>query len=242
LKIVLILFLSLQLLFSNSCDKKSFKIAIDVGHSFKRVGAVSASGKSEYLFNYRLANEFNKALKNNGFKNILFINKEKKELPLLKRCDLANRNNANLFISLHHDSVQEKYLSYEKVNGKKRHFSNKFSGYSIFYSNKNPKEKESISFAKILADELLEKGFTPTSHHAEKIKGENRDLIDKKRGVYNFPDLIVVKRTNMPAVLFEAGIIVNKKEEKNLEKREYRKKIIDSLINSVESFCVKNKN
>jgi N-acetylmuramoyl-L-alanine amidase len=152
---------------------------------------------------------------------------------LNERVSIANLSNADLLVSIHHDSVQEKYLSYYEVDGEKKHFCDKFSGYSIFYSKLNKKLNESFIFTKLLADELLNKGFIPTLHHAEKIEGENREIVDTKRGIYQFEDLIVLKKTEIPAILLETGIIVNRLEEQKLNKKSYRKKIIDSIVEAL---------
>ncbi len=234
MKLIIFIFLILSnLVFAIENNISNFKVAIDIGHTPKRWGATSAQGKKEYDFNKRLALELLDELHKQGITKAFIINPNDIEIKLLKRVSIANLSNADLFISLHHDSVQEKYLTYTKINGRRMHHCDKFNGYSIFYSKYNPQAKNSIIFAKILADELLLHQLTPTLHHAEKIKGENRELIDKKRGVYQFHDLIVLKKTTIPAILLESGIIVNRDEEKKLNDIHYRSKIVDSIVKSI---------
>ncbi len=220
-------------------NHENFKLAIDIGHTLKRGGAMSASGIMEYEFNKRLANELLRYLYKKNFKNSFIINPSGKEISLLQRVKIAKDKNATLFLSLHHDSVQPKYLTFYKKDGKKLHKSKHFSGYSIFFSKLNPHKKKSKTYAKFLGDELLKKGLKPTLHHAEKIKGENRELIDKKRGIYQFEDLIVLKRTSMPAVLLESGVIVNPDEERRLNTKKYREKIIQSIASALEKYSKK---
>jgi N-acetylmuramoyl-L-alanine amidase len=50
-------------------------------------------------------------------------------------------------------------------------------------------------------------------HHAENIPGENRKLIDPDSGLYEYDDLVVLRTAEMPAVLLEAGVVVNRAEE-----------------------------
>lgn len=76
---------------------------------------------------------------------------------------------------------------------------------------------------------LRQNGFQPTHHHAEKIIGENKTWADKENGVYYYDNLAVLKNTNCPAVLLEAGIIVNQKDEELLQSPKIRKTIANAI-------------
>ena len=65
----------------------------------------------------------------------------------------------------------------------------------------------------------------PTLHHAEKIKGENRELIDRELGIYLFDDLVVLRTAQCPAVLFESGVIINPYDDFLVKSHEYRTKV-----------------
>lgn len=235
-KIVFVCLALISFSFAN-CNIKTFKVAIDIGHTPKYGGATSASGKKEYFFNKRLAQELLQLMHEKGMKNAFIINPSGKEISLLKRVEIAKAKNAQLFLSVHHDSVQPKYLSFYEKNGKKMHYSNVFSGYSVFYSKYNPQKQKSKKFALLLASELLKNGLSPTLHHAEKIKGENRELVDKNRGVYQFEDLVVLKKATMASVLLESGIIVNQQEEARLNDKDFRKKIIKAIASAIRAYC-----
>ena len=56
-------------------------------------------------------------------------------------------------------------------------------------------------------------GREPSLYHAEPIAGENRPLLDRRLGVHRFDGLAVLKTATMPAVLVEAGVIVNPDDE-----------------------------
>ena len=229
--ITLLIILNCNLLAINN-----FKVAIDIGHTPKRSGATSASGIKEYLFNKILAFELLYALKDKGYYKSFIINEGGDEIKLINRAKIANDKNADLFISIHHDSVQSKFLKRVTIDEVTYKYCNKFEGYSLFYSKKNRQKKKAITYAKLLADKLMEYGLNPTLHHAQKIKGENREVLDKKRGIYQFANLVVLKKTNMPSILLEAGIIVNTYEEEKLSNVEYRRVIILAIINSIEEY------
>lgn len=209
-----------------------FKIALDIGHTPKKWGATSCTNQKEYDYNKKLVLELHESLTKNNIQSFI-INEKGDEIDLEQRTQIAQEKNADLFLSIHHDSVQTKYLSYDKKDGRQFHYSNHFEGYSLFVSNKNKYYEQSLAYAKLLGQELLKENFTPTLHHAEPIDGENRTLLDTEKGIYEFSDLIVLKTASMPSVLFEVGIIVNQHEEKKLQTKSYREKLIQSIVKSL---------
>ena len=211
-----------------------FTVAIDPGHTPKHFGALSARGVKEYLFNKKIAEVLQRELQREPGIESFIVNWEGKEIGLKQRVAIAAVKRANLFLSLHHDSAQERYFSDWDYNGKKLRYSDKFSGYSIFVSHKNPYFDQSYSFAKHLGKSLLEAGMHPSLHHAEKIKGESRELLDDKLGIYRFDDLIVLKYAKMPAVLLECGVIVNRKEELKLASSQFRVKLAHAIIEALK--------
>jgi N-acetylmuramoyl-L-alanine amidase len=73
-------------------------------------------------------------------------------------------------------------------------------------------------------------------HHAEKIPGEGRHLMNKDLGLYEFDGLVVLKTAPMPAVLLECGVIVNRGEEAALEKLEVQHRIAAAAADAVIKF------
>ncbi|WP_035058897.1 N-acetylmuramoyl-L-alanine amidase family protein [Andreprevotia chitinilytica] len=176
------------------------EIALDIGHSLKKPGAISASGRKEFDFNVALGRVVAAELENHGLA-VRLIGIDGDRDVLTDRTKQAV--GATFFLSLHHDSVQPQYLKEAE----------RFSGYSLFVSRKNPQPEASLACATRIADALLAAGMHPSLHHAEPIPGENRPLADKARGIYWFDDLIVLKTATQPAVLLESGVIVNAREE-----------------------------
>src|SRR6266481_9955504 len=115
------------------CDPSKFRIVLDVGHTAESEGAISARNVAEFVFNLRLAKRIEEKLKAEGFAETKLILTEGKARPsLVKRVATANNLNANLFLSIHHDSVPNKLLENWEFEGKKSHFSDRFGGYSVF--------------------------------------------------------------------------------------------------------------
>ena len=116
-------------------------------------------------------------------------------------------------------------------------YCDKYKGFSLFYSQENGAADRSLFFAKLLGAELLKEGLSPSLHHAEHVKGENRQLVDKDRGIYRYDGLAVLKGTTMPAILIECGIIVNTREEALLNSPEYRKGITAAIQRVITTYC-----
>jgi N-acetylmuramoyl-L-alanine amidase len=64
-----------------------------------------------------------------------------------------------------------------------------------------------------------------------------RILVDAEAGVYRYDQLIVLRQTRMPAVLLEAGSIVNRQEELELGTPERRSLTSTAIVAAVENFC-----
>ena len=119
----------------------------------------------------------------------------------------------------------------------RRSYTDDFKGHSIFVSQQNGDAAGSLRFAQLLGDRLRNRCFAPTLHHAEKIAGEGRELLDMERGIYRFDDLVVLRSTRMPAVLFEAGLIVNRHEETRLRSARHQKRMVAAIADAIVDFC-----
>ena len=212
------------------------RVALDIGHSIKHPGAYSARGVSEYYFNQTIAEALLRSLKQSGEVEAFIINPQGKSISLAERTRQAANKRATLFLSIHHDSVQRRYVKEWKVDGKTHLYSDKFSGFSVFVSRKNRKFAQSQRLGRFLSEAMLVRGFSPTLHHAEKIPGEGRNLLDKDLGLYEFEDLIVLKTAAMPAVLLECGVIINRSEETSLQKLEIQQRIADAATEAIIKF------
>ena len=221
-----------------ACVPESFKIALDVGHTPQAPGATSARGVKEYMFNQQLAKQMESKLVQGGFTNTTLITARGAGRDQLRmRVERANALGADLLLSIHHDDVQQIYYSKWEYGGSLRNYSDKFSGYSLFVSSYNQHFDRSLAFAKLVGRELKARGLPFSAHHAEAIAGENREIIDLAAGVYRYDDLFVLKFSAAPAVLLEAGIIVNRNEELALSSPERRDQISGAVLAALKEFC-----
>ena len=221
------------------CDPAKFRIVLDVGHTAESEGAISARNVSEFVFNLRLARRIEEKLKGEGFAATrLLLTEGKARRSLFKRVDAANDLRADLLLSIHHNSVPNKFLEDWEFEGKKSRFSDRFSGYSVFVSRSNPDFKTSFAFAELIGKEMKAQGLDYARQYSQAIMGRyQRELLNKETGVYRYDELIVLRKTRMAAVLLEAGSIINRDEELKMSSPERREIISSGVTAAVKEFC-----
>ena len=222
-----------------SCTPAGFPVAVDIGHTPEAPGATSARGLPEYLFNAALGRDVVAALSGAGFPTLQIRVTGDGKQQLARRVAIAKARKPALLISLHHDSVQERYLEEWRFAGRALSYSDRFSGFSIFVSRANPRFAESLAFASRLGRELVAAGLNFTTHHAEKIPGENRKTLDAAHGVFEFRNLRILKEVEVPAILFEAGLIVNRAEELELASPARRQLASRAILAAVNEACAR---
>ena len=225
----------------SACTRDTFRVVIDVGHTAGKPGAISARGVYEYDFNLKLATLIDKKLHDAGFtKSVLLITKDvsRYHAGLFKRAERARAMNADLFLSIHHDSVPDSFLQKWEYNGVERFYSDRFKGHSIFVSRDNSDYRDSLMFAKMLGHKLKDRGLKYTPHYVEKFMGHRqRILVDADVGVYRYDQLIVLKNNRVPAALLEAGSIINRDEELQMASPKRRGIISDAAVEAIQEFC-----
>ena len=211
-------------------------IALDVGHYLKNPGAISARGVAEFEYNRQLAREIAETLRSAGHRTLLIGDDGLAE-------DLGSRapraKGMDLFVSIHHDSVQARYLSAWEHEGEQRLYADdRFSGFSLFVSNLNLHTGASLKCASAIGAGLRQAGFKPSRYHADPVLGESRPFADEANGVHYFDNLAVLKTAAIPALLFEAGVIVNRDEELRMRDPAVRRALATSIAAGVGN-CLK---
>lgn len=200
----------LFLLYFVSPSLHAFEVAIDVGHTLEASGAVSARGIREFDFNQILAKRLVSAFAERAI-SVRPINFDGRIENLTARPQQGV--GADFFISIHHDSVQAELLETWEWNGLKQTYSDRHAGFALFVSRNNPDLNTSLRCASAIGARLRRMGFVPATHHADSLPGRARPYADADNAVHYFDNLIVLYRTTLPAVLFEAGVIKHRDEE-----------------------------
>jgi N-acetylmuramoyl-L-alanine amidase len=221
------------------CDPRTFRIVVDVGHTLESDGAMSARNVPEFQFNLNLAKRVVDGLKSAGFPETkLLVTTGKAHPSLIRRVAAADALKANFLLSIHHDAAPDKFMENWTFEGKPSHFSDRFSGYSVFVSRSNMDFKTSLTFAKLLGRQMKAQGLQYATQYTQAFMGRYQfDLLDKDGGVYAHDQLIVLMYPQMPAVLLEAGSIINRDEEVKMSSPERQAMTVKAVTTAMNEFC-----
>jgi len=186
---------------------------------------ISASGIPEFEFNLALATELKERLEKAGM-GVRMIG-EKGDLIFLNH-RTRRAKGADLFLSIHHDSMREFLLARR----------DEFAGFSLFVSRRNPDVKRSLACASAIGARLRGAGLVPSRYHADPVIGENRPFADERNGVHYYDNLAVAHTATMPAVLVEAGVIANRQDEARMRDPAMRSRIAAAIADAA-SECLK---
>lgn len=208
-------------------------VALDVGHNLDQPGATSARGRTEFEFNRVMALELARSLRVLGVEARL-INADGSIRSLTARARAAR--GAQLLVAIHHDSVQPQFLTPWFHDGMERLRSgDRFSGFSLFVSRRSAALGAGLRCASAIGEGLQVDGFRPSLYHAESVPGEFKPFADRTNGVHYFDNLVVLKVAEMPALLLEAGVIVNRDEEERLLDPARMRRMADAIARSIRA-------
>ncbi len=202
------------------------EVALDVGHYAAEPGVISASGIPEFEFNLALANVVKAELERHRVAVRLIG--ERGDYAVLHHRTRDARG-ADLFVSIHHDSVREHLLPQ----------ADRFAGFSLFISRQNPQPRKSLACASAIGAKLRAAGFTPSRYHADPVLGEARPFADEANGVHYYDNLAVARSATMASVLLEGGVLVNREEEKRMRDPEVRGRIAMAVAAGVHECLAK---
>jgi N-acetylmuramoyl-L-alanine amidase len=200
-------------------------VAIDVGHGLTDSGALSARGRSEFEFNREFAGVLAGAVTARGLA-VRAVNFDGSVRILADRPRLAGK--ADFFIAIHHDSISEQYLSFWDWDGSEASYTEVKRGFGLFVSANSPDLATSLRCASSIGSQLRRAGFIPTPWHGRKHLAADAD-----NGVWYYDNLVVLYRTKLPAVLFEAGVIKHREEELELRDPQRQALMADALATGI---------
>src|SRR3954468_2559122 len=102
--------------------------AVDVGPYFEEPGVISARGRPEFEFNLVLARAIEAALKSRGH-GVRLIGADGTMKELWQRPRVAR--GADVLVSVHHDSMQQRFLTAWMYEGVERVYGDRFAGFSL---------------------------------------------------------------------------------------------------------------
>lgn len=231
-------------------------VVIDPGHGGKDAGCISPSGKTMEKtvvldISKRLADKIRTSYPD---VKVIMTRNTDKFVELQGRADIANLNKANLFISVHVNSVDGKKTG---PNGYSVHILGQYTSknrdlyagnmdvvrrensviklednYTTKYEGFDPSDPESYIFMNLMQNAHLEQSFKFAQYVDQEMKG---GAIKRSRGISQDP-FYVLWRTAMPAVLVECGFMSNDADREALISEKGREKIASDLFDAFSKY------
>lgn len=224
------------------------KVVIDAGHGGHDPGAISKDRKLyEKNVVLDLALMLGDRIKK-AYPDVKVIYTRDKDvfIPLYQRADIANKNHADLFISIHCNSAQSAIPSgFETwVMGMDHNAANMEvckrensvilleDDYTTRYQGFDPNDSESYIMFNLMQNAHFEQSLIFADLCQKAMQG---GPVLKNRGIKQGA-LMVLWRTTMPSVLVEVGFISNLQEKSVLASKDKRKQIAGELFTAFERF------
>ena len=214
------------------------EVAVGVGPTLARRGGGGARGRGEFDFNRVLAERVTKSLAARGL-GVRPINFD----GLIASLDARPQEAAgsDFFIAIHHDSVQAELLEEWEWEGTLQTFSDRHTGFSMFVSRNSPDLETSLRCASAIGARMRRMGFDGATHHADSLANRPRPYADEQNTVHYYDNLVVLYRTTLPAVLFEAGVIKHRDEELALLDPVRQERMADAIATGIAA-CLYGRN
>lgn len=251
-RVLLIIFCILSTSYAIAQDGSAVnikKIVIDAGHGGKDPGTISPDGKyKEKDITLSVALKLGALIKNNyPHIEVIYTRDKDEAVALDRRTEIANKNKAQLFISIHVNGVTSRSPSGSEtfVMGADKSNSNfqvsmlensvillEGDDYQSRYEGFNPNDPESYIIFTLLQNAHLEQSLIMASLVQKHF---NNGPIKINRGIKQAPFLVLWK-TSMPSVLIELGFISNSGDLKILANKSSQDKLASLIFNAFEEY------
>ena len=236
---------------ANDGDLRLKTVVIDPGHGGKDPGCVSRDGRVlEKNINLDIAKKLGaKISATYPDVKVVYTRSTDVYVTLNNRAAIANRNNANLFISIHVNAAASTQahgfsthiLGYDKLSSNMDVCRRENSvimleeDYTTDYQGFDPNDPESFIFFNLMQNAFYEQSLT---YAAEADREMSKGPVKHSRGVSQDP-FWVLWSTKMPAVLVEVGFMSNASDLKLLNSSSGRTEIAQRLFDAFRSFKTK---
>ncbi|RKV17885.1 N-acetylmuramoyl-L-alanine amidase [Helicobacter pylori] len=226
--------------------KKHKKIVLDAGHGGKDCGAMSANLVCEKDIVLEVVKFLHKELKKRGYSVLLTRDKDI-YIDLVGRTELANKKSADLFISVHANSIPKRSTS--NAHGIETYF------LSTARSERARKVAEQENKDDVNLMDYFSKSLFLNSLNTQRLIVSNKLAIDVQYGMLqsvrkNYPDVVdggvregpfwVLAGALMPSILIEIGYNSHAIESKRIQSKPYQKILAKGIADGIDSFFSKN--
>jgi N-acetylmuramoyl-L-alanine amidase len=214
-------------------------VLLDPGHGGRDPGAPAVSGAiSEKQLTLTMARELRDLLARRGRVRVALTRDDDRYLTLDQRADLAGRVGATLYVSLHMDSAPNPMARGATVYSLSDVASDAEA--ARFASRENAAGGPAMmdgngSVEAMLADLTLREQMNASANLAVRMVRKASGRVLLRPEPHRFAAFHVLKRAQVPAVLFEAGYVSNADDEVNLTSAAGRAPIVAALADAIES-------
>jgi len=212
-------------------------VVIDAGHGGRDPGATSVSGQaSEKDLTLALARELRDDLVKRGRVRVAMTRDDDRYLGLDERAAVARRLDAAMFVSLHMDSAPNPIARGATIYSLSDVASDAEAARVAAKENKGAETVVSDgSVQAMLSDLAMESQMSASADLAIRLVHKSAGRFGLRPNPHRFASFHVLRRSEAPAVLFEAGYISNADDEVLLRSPEQRSKIALALAQAIET-------
>lgn len=222
---------------------KPFTIVIDPGHGGIDGGAEGVSGTIEKNITLAFGRELRDALGKTGKYRVYMTRDDDRFLPLDERVRIARQDDADLFISIHADTISVKglrgatvYTVSDKASdaaaaavATRENLSDDLAGVEITEANHD--------VADILVDLIRRETHSFSIRFARSLVGQLSNTIEMINHPHRSAGFRVLRAPDVPSVLVELGYLSNPKDEAELRDPKWRAKAVDSMCKAIALFA-----
>ena len=218
-------------------------IAIDAGHGGADPGAIGAGGTYEKTITLAAARELKARLEASGRYKVVLTRDSDIFLRLRDRVLAARKAGADLFISLHADSIASPDIRGLSVYTLSERASDKEAAALAVRENKadliagvDLTGVEAPEVVNILIDLAQRETMNLSAHYASMLVEGLGEEVTLLRETHRFAGFAVLKAPDVPSVLIELGYLSNPTEERLLRDRRYRARLIAAIARATDRF------
>jgi N-acetylmuramoyl-L-alanine amidase len=216
-------------------------VVIDAGHGGVDPGAISPiDGRREKDVTLRIARAIRDELVASGRVRVALTREDDRFLVLQERYGIARRMHADLFISIHCDSVGAGTASGASVYTLSEVASDKEAARLAARENKADiisgvnLASTNADISSILIDLTQRETMNNSASFARLLGREAQPLIPLRPNFHRMASLMVLKAPDMPSILFETGYISNPSDAAFIDSPQGRQRIAESILRAVE--------
>jgi len=220
-------------------------VVIDPGHGGHDPGSLGSKGVNEETVTLQIAREMKRELEKSGQFIVYLTRNSDRFIELRQRFKIARAKDADLFISVHADSIDNPKPSGGTIYSLSEKTSDRETANLVRRENAVDVlggidvEVESKEVLPILLDLAMREKMNASAQFAEILLPEMRKTVNMRKTGHRYGPWIVLKDPIVPAVLLETGFISNKRDERFIKSKDGQRKIARAVHRGVVKYFAK---